>query len=184
MLLYLFYNADLIATPKKEEAMFAYVDDAIFYVEGTNFYKAYDRLWDMMCQSQGGYDWSKQHNSRFEPSNMALIGFSRKHEANPQHPGRLAPEIQPNFHLRDDVIKPSAAHKYLGVIFDQELHSQEQVGWATATAAKWTLQFRCLTKPSASIRSRFMRQLYFAVAIPKFTYAADIWYTPVMHGSQ
>ena len=53
-----------------------------------------------------------------------------------------------------------------------------------ATAAKWTLQFRRLTKPSTGIRSRFMRQLYCTVAIPKFTYAADVWYTPVMRGPQ
>ena len=37
MLLYLFYNADLIASPKKGEAMIAYVDDASYYAEGTNF---------------------------------------------------------------------------------------------------------------------------------------------------
>ena len=34
MLLYIFYNADLIVTPKKEEAMIAYVDNASFYTEG------------------------------------------------------------------------------------------------------------------------------------------------------
>ena len=105
-------------------------------------------------------------------------------EADLQRPGRLAPEIRPNFHLCNDVIKPSAAHKYLGIIFDQELHWWEQVEWATATAAKWTLQFHCLTKPSTGIRSRFMRQLYCAVAIPKFTYTADIWYAPVICRSQ
>ena len=52
----LFRSADLIATPKKEEAMIAYVDDVSFYAEGSNFNEAYDRLWDMMCQSQGGYN--------------------------------------------------------------------------------------------------------------------------------
>ena len=184
MLLYLFYNADLIATPKKEEAMIAYVDDASFYAEGANFNDAYDRLWDMMCGSQGGYDWSKQHNSCFEPSKMALIGFSRKREADPQCPRRLAPETRPDFHLRDDVIKPSTAHKYLGIIFDQELRWWEQVERAMATAAKWTLQFRHLTKPSTGIRSRFMRQLYCAVAIPKFMYTADVWYAITHHNGE
>ena len=29
-----------------------------------------------------------------------------------------------------------------------------------------------------------MRQLYCAVAIPKFTYAADVWYVPVMRRPQ
>ena len=48
MLLYLFYNADLIASLKKEEAMITYVDDASYYAEGTNFEEAYDRLRNMM----------------------------------------------------------------------------------------------------------------------------------------
>ena len=29
-----------------------------------------------------------------------------------------------------------------------------------------------------------MRQLYHAVAIPRFTYAADVWYTPITHVAQ
>ena len=57
MLLYLFYNADLIASPQKEEAMIAYVDNASYYVEGSNFEEAYGKLRDMMYRDQGGYDW-------------------------------------------------------------------------------------------------------------------------------
>ena len=152
--------------------------------DSLNFNEVYDRLWDMMCRSQGGYNWSKQHNSCFELSKMALIGYSRKQEADLQHPGRLAPETWPDFHLHGDIIKPSTAHKYLGVIFDQELRWWEQVEQATATAAKWMLQFCQLTKLSTSIRSMFMRQLYCTVAVPRFMYAADIWYVPVIHGSQ
>ena len=49
-----------------------------------------------------------QHNLRFEPSKMALIGFSQKRKADPMCPRRLAPETRPNFHLRNVVIKPSA----------------------------------------------------------------------------
>ena len=63
MLLYLFYNTDLIASPKKEEVRIAYVDDASYYAEGTNFEEAYDQLHDMMNRDQGGYEWSDQHNS-------------------------------------------------------------------------------------------------------------------------
>ena len=47
------------------------------------------------------------------------------------------------------------------------------------TTAKWMLCFHCLTKPAFGIRSRFIRQLYYTVAVPIFTYAADIWYAPV-----
>ena len=63
MLLYLFYNTDLIASPKKEEVMMAYVNDASHYAEGMDFEEAYDQLHDMMNRDQGGYKWSDQHNS-------------------------------------------------------------------------------------------------------------------------
>ena len=55
MLLYLFYNADLIATPEKEEAMIAYVDNACYYAEGSNFREAYHKLRNMMYREQGRY---------------------------------------------------------------------------------------------------------------------------------
>ena len=95
MLLYLFYNTDLIASPKKGEAMIAYVDDASYYAEGTNFEEAYDRLHDMMNRDQGGYKWSDQHNSQFEPGKMAIVGFSRRRTADPHCLGRMIPEPRP-----------------------------------------------------------------------------------------
>ena len=81
MLLYLFYNADLIMAPKKEEAMITYVDDASYYAEGIDFREVYNKLHDMMNRAQGRYDWSTSHNCHFEPSKMALVGFSRRHKS-------------------------------------------------------------------------------------------------------
>ena len=75
MLLYLFYNADLIASPNKDEAMIAYVDDTCYYAEGPDFGETHDKLRNMMCREQGRFEWSELHNSRFEPSKMALVGF-------------------------------------------------------------------------------------------------------------
>ena len=179
MLLYLFYNADLITMLKKEEAMIAYVDDTSYYVEGVDFGEVYNKLRDMMNRAQGGYDWSNLHNSCFEPSKMALVGFSRRRKTDPLFPGKMTPEHRPDLHLHGAVIKPSPTHKYLGVIFDQELRWREQVECVTGMAAKWTLCFHRLMKSSFGIWSRLMRQLYHAVAIPQFTYAADVWYTPI-----
>ena len=133
----------------------------------------------MMERAQGGFVWSDRHNSHFEPSKMALVGFSRRCTSDLRRPGKLTPEPRPDLHLHGAIIKPSPMHKYLGVIFDQELRWWEQVEHVTGTTAKWMLCFHCLTKPAFGIRSRFMRQLYYAVAVPRFTYAADIWYAPV-----
>jgi ribonuclease HI len=40
------------------------------------------------------------------------------------------------------------------------------------------MQFRRLTRISTGISIRLMRRLYIAVALPKMTYALDVWYTP------
>ena len=184
MLLYLFYNADLITSPKKEEAIIAYVDDASYYAEGTGFEEAYDRLCNMMNREGGGYEWSDQHNSHFETSKMVIVGFSHRWKTDPLRPGKTIPEPWPDFLLRDATINPSSLHKYLGIVFDQELRWKEQAEHATGAVAKWTLCFRRLTKPAFGIRARFMRQLYCAVAILRFMYAVDVWYAPVTRRMQ
>ena len=68
--------------------------------------------------------------------------------------------------------------KYLGVQIDAQLRWKEQAQRAIANATKWILQFRRLTRPSTGVKSKLMRQLYLAVALPKITYGLDVWYTP------
>ena len=77
MILYLFYNADLLEDVGKMETKVGYVDDVNFYAEGHTFDAAYAKLSDMMTQEGGGQDWSKLHNSKFEMSKLTLVGFSR-----------------------------------------------------------------------------------------------------------
>ena len=62
---------------------------------------------------------------------------------------------------------------------DQELHWRQQADYATAKATKWMLAFRRLVHTSTGIKPRLMRQMYLAVAVPKMSYAADVWYTPI-----
>ena len=121
MILYLFYNADLIDGAKKGEAKIAYVDNANYYAEGIDFEEAYEKLRDMMTREGGGQDWSRWHNSKFEMSKLTLVGFSRWQAPDPSHLGKLRPESRPNLELNGAIIKPSVSHKFLGVLFDQEL---------------------------------------------------------------
>jgi len=58
MILYLFYNADLLDNVKKGEAKIAYVDNANFYAEGSSFEEAYGKLCNMMTREGGGQEWS------------------------------------------------------------------------------------------------------------------------------
>ena len=53
---------------------------------------------------------------------------------------------------------------------------QAQKGVANAT--NWVMQFCRLTRLSTGPSVKLMCQLYISVAIPKMTYALDIWYTP------
>ena len=121
MILYLFYNADLLEDVGKMETKVGYVDDVNFYAEGRTFDAAYTKLSDMMTREGGGQDWSKLHNSKFEMSKLTLVGFSRRCVQDPTCPRKMTAEHRPNLSLCGTSIKPAESHKFLGVVFDQEL---------------------------------------------------------------
>ena len=78
MILYLFYNSDLLLDAEKGEAKVGYVDDVNFFAEAPTFNEAYSKLNNMMMCDGGGQDLSRDHNSRSEMSKLTLIGFSRQ----------------------------------------------------------------------------------------------------------
>jgi ribonuclease HI len=155
------------------------VDDANLYSEGNTYEEAYDGLRAMLLKEGGAKEWSQTHQSRFEKSKLAVVGFSRRRVPDPARPGKTMREPRPDFEYEGAKVPPSSAHKFLGVYLDEELRWKTQAEKAVAKAVKWTLLARRLSKPSTGVRATYMRQLYCAVAIPKFTYAADIWFTPV-----
>ena len=121
MILYLFYNADLLEDMGKMEMKVGYMDDVNFFAEGRTFDAAYAKLSDMMTQDGGGQDWSKLHNSKFEMSKLTLVGFSHQRVQDPACPGKLKAEPQRILSLCGMNIKLAESHKFLGVIFNQEL---------------------------------------------------------------
>ena len=74
MILYLFYNADLIEIPRniKEDSK-AFVDDSILVAFAKDFHEAHQILADMMTRPGGAIEWSKTHNSNFELDNQFHI---------------------------------------------------------------------------------------------------------------
>lgn len=62
---------------------------------------------------------------------------------------------------------------------DQELTWREHAAYAVGKGTEYVLQLRRLLRTSMGIPTKLMHQLYQAVAIPKFTYAADIWFHPL-----
>ena len=45
-------------------------------------------------------------------------------------------------------------------------------------AIKWTMAFKHFTRTAAGIQMNEARKLYNAVAVPKITYTADLWFRP------
>lgn len=183
MILYLFYNADLLEIPSgQDEDAFAYVDDITLIAVADSFKDAHKKLKDMMKRAGGAEEWSRDHNSKWEISKFALMDFSQKRRADPLLPGKRTSLERPSLNLNGTEIIPSTSHRYLGVIFDQELRWHQQREAAVAKGAKWTYQFRRLARQSTGVSAKLMKRLYYAVAIPKMTYAADVWFTPIRAG--
>ena len=72
------------------------------------------------------------------------------------------------------VIRVQKAHRFLGVLLDQELRCQQQAD-LIGRAAKWVTAFRRLARPLSGIGLGLMRQLYTVVAVLNMTYVADLW---------
>lgn len=78
MILYTFYNAPLIlVATEKNEATLGFVDDSMFLDIANNLQDAHQMLKNMMERTNGGFEWSKSHNSPFEPNKLALMNFPR-----------------------------------------------------------------------------------------------------------
>jgi ribonuclease HI/endonuclease/exonuclease/phosphatase family metal-dependent hydrolase len=180
MLLYILYNADLLDLPDNpaEEDALGYVDDIALFSTGEDFDETTNRLRTMMIKEDGGLQWSRNHNSKFEVSKSAILHFSKKTIPDPDSESNRIPLPKPDLVLEGQTVKEVTSFKYLGIQIDANLRWKEQAQRATANATKWILQYRRLTRPSTGVKAKLMRQLYLAVALPKITYGIDIWYTP------
>src|SRR6266481_3168654 len=87
---------------------------------------------------------------------------------------------RPSLTLWDTNVQLDTSHKFLGVLLDQELHWREKVEQVVAKATKWSLGACRLANLAMGILPWQMRQLYQVVAMPSFTYAADIWFMPIL----
>ena len=169
MLLYIIYDSDLIDIARnKGELTLAFVDDTVFIAIANTFTETHEILIDMLERPGGGFEWSKDHNSHFETSKFGLLDFTLSKS-----------KQRPQMSFRDVTIKPAPSHKFLGVIVDQELRWKEHAAYAIAKGASHTMLLRRLSSPAHGISAKLIRQLYRAVAIPKMTYAASVWFQPI-----
>ena len=112
MILYQYYNADILEVPHRDhESALAYMDDAILVATAKDFTKTHNILERMMNREGGAVDWSTKHNSKFEFSKLMLIDFAH----------RNSKKSRPDLELSDITITPMQNAKYLGVFLDQHL---------------------------------------------------------------
>jgi len=130
----------------------------------------------MMERPGGGFDWSSLHNSPFELSKTALMNFPRSYRDT--IPGDLSLE-KPNSDgtVSTSLTKVVMLYKYLGVIFDLGLKWTLHQAKVLATATYWFSHVWRLSKSATSLSSSNKKQIYNTVAVPGFTYGAEVWYS-------
>jgi hypothetical protein len=166
MVLYQYYNADLLNIPRdKSEDTLAYVDDTILVTTVESFHEVHSKLEGMMTREGGVSEWSKTHNSPLEYSKLALIDFTH----------RSSPKAKAMLQLPQRQIEPSASAKYLGAILDQNLTWKTHQAYAVEKGIKWAAQIRRIARPTWGITPKYTRHLYISVALPRILYAADVW---------
>ena len=166
MILYQFYNTDLLDIPKcKEESATAFVDDATMIATVDTFLKAHEMLVDMMTRLGGITEWSTLHNSPLKYSKLMLVDFA--HSSSPKERTLLQ--------LPQKEITPATSTKYLGVIFDQNLNWKAQQVYTVGKGSAWRLQIKRLTRTTWGLTPGGARKLYISRAIPRILYAIDVW---------
>ena len=140
----------------------------VFIAIGKTFQETHAILTDMLEHEGGGYQWSADHNSRFEPTKFVLIDFSLNRMKD-----------RPPLRTRNTIIKPAPSHKFLGVFLDQELHWREQANYALAKGTQYTLLMHHILGNSWGAPMHLTQQLYQAVVVPRVMYAASVWICPI-----
>lgn len=178
MLLYVFYNADLIEiTWGKNESVFGFVDDMALVAVANTLTETHAMLKDMMEWPCGGVDWSVGQNSLYELPKLAFMDFTHPNVATPSPP-LIIDSCLPNGTHVTSAIQNVQTYKYLGVVFDPKLRWRAHVSKVVASATWWTQQLWWISKTAGGLSPGKTCQLYNTVVIPAFTYASDVWYVP------
>jgi hypothetical protein len=176
---YGFYNAPLIEiAASDDELSLGFVDDSMMLAISDTLEQCHEKLKDMMEHPNGGFDWSLLHNSSFELSKIALMNFPRSFRD--PIPGVLSLS-KPNADgsISTSLTHPISSYKYLGVIFDPKLCWSLLQKKALAAASFWASRIGRLSRSASGVSSAGTKQLYNTVAVPRFSYGAEVWYTGI-----
>ena len=174
MMFYAFYNAGLLELSppgSTDERQFGFVDDVTLLATGPTFVETHEKLKSMMERTGGAFNWSESHNSPFELTKLALMNFA------PRHTNDTPLTIHHAKMNRTTTVKAATTYRFLGVLFDPKLRWKAQREKAARSATTWINLVKRLSRTASGVSAGGMRQLYLAVAVPKITYAAEVWYT-------
>ncbi len=178
MLLYAIYNTPLIriADPtKSNENIIGYVDDTTLLASSRDLKEAHGTLKKMMEHKNGVFDWSKTYNSPLEMNKLTLVNFTMSHKK--ANNDKILVLKYTHSNDRNTVrVRPSPNAKLLGVILDSRLTWTAHHEKVREKAVKWTMAFKRFTRTASGMMMNEARKLYNVVAVPKITYAADLWF--------
>ena len=173
MILYLFYDADLLEVPKEraskheEEDAIGFVDDLAIVGVAKDFRLVKGVIEDMAERPEGVMPLADTLNCRFGIPKSIYVCFCQR------------PIERFSLCIRGQTIQPSKFAKYLGIIMDDTLRWHEQTSRAIAKGTAAALQLRRFSKSNSGLSATYMRRLHIAVVLPKTLYAADVWLTPL-----
>ena len=183
---YQFYNTGVIevVNQQKGEDCVGFVDDTTIIAEGANLQEACNKLTSIMTRPGEVLEWAKDHEYHFALDKFRLMGLTRKRKPDPTRTRKTHPKTHPSITLGQHTIKPTATHKFLGILIDQELHFKEHINYALAKGSKYLMQYWWLAKSTKGITAKHMWKYYLTVAVPKMLYAADIFLVPATKTKQ
>src|ERR1700720_2794442 len=95
-------------------------------------------------------------------------------------PGPLSlDKPNPDGSVTTSLTHPVSLYKYLGVIFDPRLRWSLQHKKVLAAAMFWASCIGRLSKAGSGLSTAGTKQFYNTVAVPRFSYGAEVWYTNV-----
>ena len=92
---------------------------------GKDFEETTNRLKHMMTGPNGGLEWSKEHNSKFEVSKSAIMHFTRQTIQDPANNTRI-PTPKCTLLLEGQLVKEATTYKYLSILINNQLKWKEQ----------------------------------------------------------
>jgi hypothetical protein len=178
---YLLYNSDhlSIVDPNNGEHIFVFIDDTTIVVVGDSFEENHAKLRNLMEKENGIFAWAAEHNCSFGTNKFQLLDASRRREPDPDNPQKHIPIQRTSLLLRGLEIPSRPCIKLLGVQIDNELRWKQHGAIAIKKGQDWVIQFGRLSRASKGVATKYMRQLYTAVALPRMLYVADVFLPPI-----